>query len=125
MADRIFKIFLKDKTTDVIGDWLAGLPAKDRAKIRSRISYLKTTAIWPQNWCKKYEPYDDIYELRIQLGNNLYRPLGFFGPGQNEFTLLIGAKEQGDQIFPRAAPEVADARRKLILREKGYTDDFI
>jgi hypothetical protein len=124
MGDWVFKVFLKNKTEDVIGEWLDGLPAKDRAKIRTRIGYLKTTQVWPQTWCKKYGPCD-IYELRIQLGNNLYRPLGFFGPGEKEFTLLIGAKEQGDQIFPRMAPDIAEARRKLVLREKGYTNDFI
>ncbi len=126
MGDWKFKVFLKDKQTDVIAEWLLGLPAKDRAKIRTRIAYLKTTLIWPKSFVKKYEPYKYIYEIRIQLGNRLYRPLGFFGPGAGkEFTLLIGAMEQGDRIIPHTAPTIAESRRKLILEEEGYTHDFV
>ena len=121
MTDWKFKVFLNNKTTDVIGEWLSGLPGKDRAKIRVIINYLKTTQVWPKSYIKRYVPYHDIYELRIKL----YRPLGFFGPGEKEFTLLIGAKEKGDRIEPINAPEIADARRTLILQDRGYINDFI
>jgi hypothetical protein len=122
MEDWKFKVFLKDKTTNVIADWLNGLPKEDRAKIRTRINYLKTAQPpWPKTFCKKYVPYEKIYELLIQR----YRPLGFFGPGAREFTLLIGAKEKGDKMIPKTAPETAESRRKLIIEEEGYTNDFV
>jgi len=128
MTTWTFKIFLKknaDKTINVIDEWLEEQPPKAQARIRAIINYLKITQAWPIQYFKQYRGHPYIYEIIIKCGNIQYRPLGCFGPGENEFTLLIGAKEKGDRIEPASAPDTAEERRELILKDRSYIDDFI
>ncbi|MFO1100470.1 MAG: type II toxin-antitoxin system RelE/ParE family toxin [Xanthobacteraceae bacterium] len=55
-----------------------------------------------------------IGEIRLKVDKE-YRILGFFGPNQSEFTMLIGASKKGRSYDPRDALGTALARRKEIL----------
>ncbi len=89
------------------------------------VKYLETQRFFPKNYFSNYIGYADIYELKWIHNNIQYRPLGCFGPGDKEFTLLIGAKEKGDRLEPIRAPEIAVRRRKLIHQDRRYIDDFV
>ncbi len=120
-----FKVFLKDKTTNVIEEWLEGLPTKAQVKIDERINYLAITPQWVRPYFDILHGYEGIHEIRVILQNIQYRLLGCFGPREKEFTLLIGSKEIGSKFNPASAPTIAQQRRKLILEDGSYTDDFI
>jgi hypothetical protein len=124
MTNWIFKVFLNNKTDDVISSWIEAQPSKVRAKIRTRIKYLEVTRNWPEDYCHKWVGIDHIFEIRIRHSGIQYRLLGFFGPGDKEFTLLIGATKKKD-LEPKSAPDIAKKRRKLTLEDRGYIDDFI
>jgi len=91
-----------------------GIKTKAIVKIEFRFNYLGFQQAWEPNYAKKIHGYDGIYEIRIRFENVEFRPLGFFGPHPNVFTLLIGAVEKDSNFRPRNAPEVAASRRKLI-----------
>lgn len=121
-----FKVFLNEKGIDVIGKWLAGLPPRDRAKIKVRLSYLKKTKKWGSKLVKKLQgkKFDPIYEVRISGRNVEYRPLGFYGPGEQDFTLVIGArKKSGKRKKPSWEPtnarETAKKRYELIQTDNN------
>lgn len=61
--------------------------------------------------------YRDLGELRFDVGNVEYRPLGFFGPVRAAFTILVGATKKGKIYDPRDALETALKRRKEALRD--------
>src|SRR5882672_2844489 len=109
-----FRDFLDGHGRNVITPWLDELPPKAKAKINARLRHLAIDDHWPHPFVKKLGGYD-VYEITVQHFGIQYRPLGFYGPQRAEFTLLLGAIEQGDRIRPPAAFDTAAERRKLVL----------
>jgi hypothetical protein len=120
----IFKVFLNNKNDDVISDWIEEQPIKVRVKIKTRVKYLAITQNWPDDFCHKWIGSDHIFEIRTRHGGIQYRLLGFFGPSDKEFTFLIGATKR-NKLEPMNAPSVAEKRRELVIKDRGYIDDFI
>jgi len=75
---------------------------------------LKKIKNWGPKLVKKLQgkKFDPIYELRISGSNVEYRPLGFYGPGEHDFTLVISArKKSGKRKKPIWEP--TDARETV------------
>jgi len=101
------------------------MPAKARAKLRWIIGFMETRKDWGNTpYFSPLVGYAGIGEIKFKAQNKQYRPLGCYGPGIYEFTLLIGSEEKGDKFKPLSAPETAVKRRKLILQDARYTDDY-
>lgn len=121
-----FKVFVSNRGDREIDDWLDGIPAKAKAKIKKRITYLEVWEIerWKRPYVAKYKGSDGIWEIRVVFDNVQYRLLGCFGPKDNEFTLLIGGREKGGRLEPVDAITTAEKRRQLICQGEGYTDEY-
>ena len=101
-----------------IRDWLVSLPKKAQAKIDRLILILRTyEGPWPPQYVSALRGYEGLYELRVVASGVQYRPLGFFGPGAREFTLLIGAVEKGK--LSRRVCETAFRRRQEVLADRS------
>lgn len=117
-----FKSFLTDSGEhgrDVINEWYADLPPVAQAKFHTILEQLRDLPqhLWPPSCVKPLE--QGILELRFKIRNVLHRPLGFFGPDRSEFTLLMPAREQGDEFVPRNALQIAIDRKDIVLADKG------
>lgn len=55
-------------------------------------------------------------EIRFKVDKQ-YRVFGFFGPGQSEFTMLIGASKKGKNYDPRSALDTALSRWSDVLKD--------
>jgi hypothetical protein len=66
--------------------------------------------------------YAKLGELRFDVRNVEYRPLGFFGPCRSEFTILIGATKKGRVYNPRSALDTALSRCKEVLIDPERTN---
>ena len=55
-------------------------------------------------------------EIRFKVDKQ-YRVFGFFGPGQSEFTMLIGASKKSKNYDPRDALDTALTRRLDVLKD--------
>jgi hypothetical protein len=64
---------------------------------------------------------DGLVEIRFKADGVQQRPLGFYGPGRMEFTLLSWATEKGDKFVPKDALKIAQERKKQI---DGNPHDF-
>jgi len=51
--------------------------------------------------------------------NTQYRILGFRGPEDRQFTLLIPAIEQGDKFVPATAPSIARTRMAIVIADRS------
>lgn len=108
---------LDDCNQDVVSLWYQqhGNRPKVRAKLDSRMVYLRQQR--REGWVR--EPYDTlrdgIGEVRFKAERVLYRPLGFFGPAREEFTFLLFATKTKDFIPPNAI-DIAVERRKVVIR---------
>lgn len=106
--------------TELIDNWLSQLPRKDSFRIKTILIYLEGERNWREiPYVKKLTDCGDVYEIRITCNNIVYRPLGCFGPGKNEFTLTVGATKKGKVWVPRDAKTTAKNKCKLIREEKG------
>jgi Phage derived protein Gp49-like (DUF891). len=113
-----FRDYISERGVNEIREWLDSLPMKAQIKIDTRISYLEATKTFEPQYISALDGYDDIYEVKVICANIQYRPLGCYGPGRGEFTLLIGAVEKGDRFDPKTAPETATERRKIVMRDR-------
>lgn len=118
--------FLEADGENTILAWLDSL-RKDRRgeprakiKINTRIQFLEATENWhwPPQQISCLECHKRIYELRVVHKNIQYRPLGCYGPGEKEFTLLVGAREENNGFRPREAPRIAEQRRSIIFNDR-------
>jgi hypothetical protein len=121
-----FKVFVSDRGSREIDEWLDGLPVKAEVKIRAIISRLEIWDIsrWERPYVCKLKGSDNIWEIIVKFNNVQYRPLGCFGPKQKDFTLLIGAREKGGRLEPINAIETAEKRRNLIFQDERYCDEY-
>src|SRR6185312_17540087 len=113
----LLKSFYESGGGDVVARWYSEIEdqPKVRAKLDMRMTYLRQQP--REGWVR--EPYDTlrdgIGEVRFKAGAIWYRPLGFFGPGRNEFTFLLFATKT-DEFNPSNAIDIAVARRAVIMK---------
>jgi hypothetical protein len=112
------KSFRWEDGSDAVTQWyeqMADRP-KVRAKFDARMTYLRQQP--REGWVR--EPYDTLRdgvgEVRFKAEGIWYRPIGFFGPGRNEFTFLIFATKT-DEFHPVNAIDIAVQRKVVVQRD--------
>jgi phage-related protein len=65
--------------------------------------------IVPRNYFKKLESTDDIWEVRVQLGNNIFRLLGFLDG--SEVVIINHAFTKKTQKTPKKEIKIAENRK--------------
>ena len=115
MGTWTFYDFRSARGENLIRRWLDGLPPKAAAKINARILFMQAMLMWPEQYVSSLVGWPELIELRIVSAANQYRPLGFYGPGRREFTIVLGAIEKGK--IPKRILEVADDNRKIALAD--------
>jgi hypothetical protein len=113
----LFYDFLDRRGNNLMRAWLDSLPAKAAAKIDVRIVYMQSITLWQEKFASALRGWPDLIELRVAFGGAQYRPLGFYGPHPNAFTLVHGVVEKGK--LPRRVLEVADGNRKIVLADRS------
>ncbi|MFA5904399.1 MAG: type II toxin-antitoxin system RelE/ParE family toxin [Desulfobacula sp.] len=64
----------------------------------------------PSKFFKKLVNTDDIWEVRIDIGKNTFRLLGFFF--ENELIILTNSFQKKSQKTPKMEIEIAEKRKK-------------
>jgi hypothetical protein len=120
MNEWSFFNYIDERGTNPIRDWLMDgrvVPVKARAKTRILLQ-LAGTAIWTRPLAGNLNGYEGIVEIRVRWMNTQYRLLGFRGPSDREFSILVPAIEQGDQFVPLNAPETATNRMAIVIADR-------
>jgi len=73
--------------------------------------------IVPTKYFKKLVNTDDIWEVRIQIGNNIFRLLGFLD-GEN-LVILNHAFQKKTQKTPKNEIQIAETRKKNYLNRRS------
>ena len=85
------------------------LPDKSVRKITWVLRVVRDLQRVPSNYLKKLVGTEEIWEVRIDIGRNTFRLLGFFdGPGLIVLTNSFGKKTQK---IPRAEIRLAEERK--------------
>jgi hypothetical protein len=71
----------------------------------------------------------NIWEIRFSVNNKEYRPLGYFGPDKQMFTILIGTSKKGGRSRrtttiwqPANAIKTAEERLKIVNSKRCFCE---
>ena len=117
----VYKVYVSAAGRSDAQDGIDRLSLVSKEHLRTRLKYLAETKVleWKRPHAAKLKGVSDIYEVRFCSDKKQYRPLGFFGPDANEFTVLVIAIEKGAKYDPHSAIDTADTRRKNLLKGEG------
>lgn len=72
--------------------------------------------------CKEFR---DFFEIRIFADRVQQRPIGYFGPNPNDFTILLWAHEKGGKLKPENWCKKANRLRNEIIAEAATTIELL
>lgn len=93
-----------------VKDYLESLSNKQVEKVFFVLDIVEQFNIVPKKFFKKLEATDDIWKVRVQHGNNIFRLLGFFDG--NDLVVLNHAFTKKTQKIPRKEIKIAEQRKK-------------
>jgi len=97
-----------------VEEFLDSLPAKEAQKLTWVLKIIEELPRVPKQYFKKLSNTDDIWEVRISVGGNIFRILGFWdGP---KLIVLTHAFQKKTQKTPRQAIKIAESRKKDYLK---------
>ena len=99
--------------------FLDSLSAKQAQKVTWVMDLIEDLDIVPVKYLKKMTGTDDIWEIRVQSGNNIFRILGFIQ--ENNVMVLNHAFQKKTQKTPKKEIAIAEARKKdHLLRDNRH-----
>lgn len=97
-------------------DFLETLSDKQAEKVAWTLRVVRDLHQVPTQYLKKLKSTDDIWEVRVSLGNNTFRLLGFYD-GTDLLVLTSGFAKKTNKV-PRREIETAENRKQDYLRRK-------
>ena len=102
-----------------IEEFLDSLPAKPAQKVAWVLQLIEELDVIPLQYFKKLVNTDDIWEIRIQLGSNIFRIFGFF---DGEYLVILNhAFQKKTQKTPQNEIKIAENRKRDYFRRKQAT----
>lgn len=92
---------------------------------RAKVRFLAGTSSqldWHEPRAKKLTNCNGLYEIRFKAHRAQARAIGTFGPGSDEFTILILADHKQNVYRPTDALNTAQRRRKELLGDPSRRD---
>lgn len=111
----------------VFTDWLdsSGFSEDDKADVLETIRTLELTKILNRNqWEKLKGPWDGLYEIRLKIAGEAWRPICFKGPGSAQFTIVLIAKMQNSELKPTNGHKAARNIQTLVESDPRRAREF-
>jgi phage-related protein len=96
--------------------FLDKLDAKQVKKVTWTLQLVEEQEIVPSKYFKKMINTDDLWEVRVASGSNIFRLLGFFDGAM--LVVISHAFQKKTQKTPKQAIETAEERKKDYFRRK-------
>ncbi len=110
--------YVNSKGVNEFEAWTQSLQKKDRAKLNVKLDMLSKSGegLFPHVLTGTTTP--GIQKLRVK-GNVQLRPMLCTGPisVDEEFTLLLGAKEVQSKLVPKDADKIANRRKSEVVND--------
>ena len=113
MEEIIFYRF--ESGTCPVEEFLSSLTAKKKKKVLFVLQLVEELELVPREYFKKLSGTDDIWEIRVQHGNNIFRLLGFL---DGEDLVLNHAFTKKTQKTPKQEIRRAERRKQEYQRRK-------
>jgi len=92
-----------------IEGFLDSLSSKQARKIAWVLSLVEELEVVPRQYFKKMVNTDDLWEVRVRMGSNIFRFLGFFDGAK--IVVLSHAFQKKTQKTPQQAIKLAEERK--------------
>lgn len=99
-----------------VEEFLDSLTGKQADKVTWTLSLVEELQIVPKQYFKKLIGTDNIWEVRVELGTDIFRLLGFFDSGS--IVILTNGFAKKTQKTPLNEIVVAEERKKDYLTRK-------
>jgi len=113
---RKIRFYRSDSGSCPIEVFLDSLSGKQAQKVAWTLQLIEDVQPVPTKYFKKLVNTDDIWEVRVQVGNNIFRLLGFMD-GEN-LIILNHAFQKKTQKTPAKEIQIAEARKKNYLNRR-------
>lgn len=111
------RFFRTETGTCPVEEFLDSLSGKQAQKVLWVLQLIEDMEVIPVKYFKKLVNADDIWEVRVQAGNNIFRLLGFLDGRQ--LVILNHAFQKKTQKTPKKEIQIAEARKKDHLRRRN------
>ena len=101
-----------------VAEFLDRLNVKHAQKVAWVLRLIEEQEIIPSIYLKKLVSTDEIWEVRVQFGNDIFRLLGFFEA--NNLMMLTHAFQKKLQKTPKQDIHLAEIRRKDYLMRREH-----
>ena len=99
-----------------VEEFLDSLGGKQADKITWVLSLVEDIQLVPKQYFKKLVGTDDIWEVRIEFGSDMFRLLGFFDQGS--LVVLTNGFTKKTQKTPTNEIAIAEKRKKDYLTKR-------
>jgi len=100
-----------------VEEFLETLSAKQAQKVTWVLRVIEDLPSIPTKYLKKLVNTDEIWEVRVAIGNNIFRLLGFFD-GSN-LIVLDNAFQKKTQKTPLQEIQLAEERRRDYFKRRA------
>ena len=99
-----------------VEDFLNSLSGKQAQKVLWVLRLIQELDPVPSQYLKKLVNTDNIWEVRVQVGNNIFRLLGFFV--ESELIILTNGFAKKTQKTPSQEIDLAQQRKRDYLNRR-------
>ena len=99
-----------------VEDFLDSLNSKQAQKVAWVLQLIEDIEVIPVQYFKKLVNTDDIWEVRVQAGNNIFRLLGFCDG--ERLVILNHAFQKKTQKTPSKEIKLAESRKREYLKRR-------
>ncbi len=99
-----------------IEEFLDSLSGKQAQKVAWVLQLIEEMEIIPVQYFKKLVNTDNLWEVRVQAGNNIFRLLGFLDGDQ--LVVLNHGFQKKTQKTPKKEIQIAEVRKKDYLKRR-------
>jgi phage-related protein len=99
-----------------VEEFLDSLSAKHAQKLAWVLRLIEDLEVVPTQYFKKLVNLDDIWEVRVTFGGNIFRILGFFD--RPDLVILTHGFQKKSQKTPLQAIQTAEKRKRDYLKRK-------
>ncbi|MBV6506726.1 MAG: hypothetical protein ILNGONEN_02308 [Syntrophorhabdaceae bacterium] len=113
---RTVNFYRTESGSSPVEDFLDSLSGKQAQKVMWVLRLIEELDIVPGQYLKKLVNTDDIWEIRVQVGGNIFRLLGFFDGAT--LMILTNGFAKKSQKTPRQEIDLAVRRKREYLSRK-------
>ena len=113
---REIRFYKTESGKNPINNFLDSLNSKQSQKVTWVLQLIEELPSVPSQYLKKLVNTDEIWEVRVVMGTNIFRLLGFFDG--SHLIILNHAFQKKSQKTPRQAIQIAEKRKRDYFSRK-------